>query len=472
MADKKFEVPAHLKPLFGEGLAEKAAASLERVLGQEAEKVSTSRVGRALKISGLALRSGSKLLLNKAEKLVNKDADGRGVEVALQMLETFSELRGITMKLGQMLSYIDDGLPPEAQKVLALLQRDATPMPYELVRQQVEKELGKPIDALYRRFDEKPLAAASIGQVHRAALHDGTEVAVKVQYPGIDQAMAADLKNARIMALFKGMLFYRTNTEAIMQELEDRFLDECDYLKEATYQERYRARFAGHPWIVVPQVHRELTSKGVLTTTFYHGASFYEWLAGDPPPEVRERVARLFYRFYIGSFYLDGLFNCDPHPGNYLFLNDGKVVFLDYGCSREFPRDRLGLWINLCKAVYEDNRPVLDKLGSEMGFLPPGVDYDREAFRELMRYLYEPYLTDGPFDFQRHRPADTFRKMFVNNPNLFKLNMPPDAVFLNRIGFGLVSLFTQIGAHLDCRHYASHYFEGVDVDWPEDPFRA
>jgi predicted unusual protein kinase regulating ubiquinone biosynthesis (AarF/ABC1/UbiB family) len=478
--DPKKPIPSHLLPLLSGKLPERAAKALESVLGGQAEKVKTGRLGRAFSISRLAASTGSKLVLDRAKDLIGgggrKDGDAAartelGIDIAADMLRTFSEMRGITMKLGQMFSYLDDALPPEARKVLAVLQRDVSPMPYDEVEKVIVAELGKRPDELFTSFDRTAIAAASIGQVHRAVLPNGTEVAVKVQYPGIDRAMEADLKNARIVSMFKHMFFFKTDTKAIMDELEARFIDECDYRKEADYQDEYRGRFAGHPWIVVPEVHRDFSARRVLTTTFAHGRTFYQWLAGNPSEEDRARVARLFYRFYLGSFYMHGLFNCDPHPGNYLFRDDGRVVFLDYGCSRRFPDDRRLLWIEFCRSVYEDNMPEMVRLGKEIGFFPDdGVELP--AFRGLMRYLYQPYLEDAPFDFRRHRPQDTFRRMFIENPNLFKLNMPADAVFLNRIGFGLVSLMSEIGASLNCHRYASSYFRGVDPDWPEEPARV
>lgn len=468
---KKKPLPEHLRPLFSSGLSDRAKRAVEEVLENQAAKVKTGRLSRAFSMSKLVASTSSKLVLDRAKDLLSGSKDDnpegrveRGMELAAEMLKTFSEMRGVTMKIGQMLSYLDDALPPEARKVLAVLQRDVSPMPYEEVEAQIERELGKKPDDIFARFDRVPLAAASIGQVHRARLHDGTEVAVKVQYPGIDRAMAADLKNARVVSVFKQMFFFKTDTKAIMEELEQRFMDECDYRKEADYQEEYGRRFKDHPWIVVPEVHRQYSAQRVLTTTFKHGITFYEWLAKNPSEEERQRTTRLFYRFYLGSFYMDGLFNCDPHPGNYLFQADGKVVFLDYGCSRHFPNDRRLLWIDFCRAVFEDDEAAIATLAVKIGFFTEDGDYDKEAFRALMRYLYQPYLEDAPFDFKRHRPQDTFQKMFSQNPNLFKLNMPADAVFLNRIGFGLVSLLSEMGGSLNCHRYASAYFRGVDPD--------
>ncbi len=468
------DIPEHLRPLLEES-DEKTRAALEAALDSEGEKLRTGRIGRALQISRFALSSSSRWISDKAKSAFASDEENEkrkqesAQALALQMVQTFSKMRGAAMKLGQMLSYLGDVLPPEARKTLAVLQRDAPPMPWEQIQDQFFDELGKDPEALFASFERKPIAAASIGQVHRATLHDGTPVAVKIQYPGIEEAMQADLRNGQFLGLFQQMLFFRTDTKAIMQELEERFLDECDYRKEAEYQRRFAEVFATHPWIVVPHVHDAYSTRRILTTTFYQGKGFYEWLATQPSETERDRVTRLFYRFYLGSFYLDGLFNCDPHPGNYLFLDDGRVVFLDYGCTRHFPDDRRKLWIQMCRAVYLDQYEEMEQLAYKIGFFKQGVKFDSSAFRDLMRYLYEPYLIDEPFIFADHSPETTFRKMFTENPNLFKLNMPADSVFLNRIGFGMVSLLAQMDARLNCRQYAADYFVGNDPDWEDDP---
>ncbi|MEQ8273635.1 MAG: AarF/ABC1/UbiB kinase family protein [Deltaproteobacteria bacterium] len=469
--DDKKALPKHLLAALGNELSERAQQSVNRVLDKRVEKLSTGRMSRALKLSRFAAKSASRAVVDRAKSALDSSAKGAvSVGLAAEMLETFSEMRGVTMKLGQMLSYLDDALPPEARRVLTVLQRDVSPMTWDVVEAALTESLGRDPKDVFASIEHEPIAAASIGQVHRATLPDGTAVAVKVQYPGIESAMAADLKNARMMSLFQRVMFFRTDTDAIMSELEQRFLDECNYEKEAHYQELYRERFKGHPWIVTPEVYTELSSRRVLVTKFYEGQTFYQWLEGDPSAEERDRVTKLFFRFYLGGFYMDGLFNCDPHPGNYLFMDDGRVVFLDYGCSRLYPADRRAKWVEMLNAVNEDDRDAMVRLAVEIGFVTESSQYDFESFRELMRYLYQPYLADRDFDFRDHPPRDTFRKMFVDNPNLFKLDMPADAVFLNRIGFGLVSLMTEIGAALNCLRYVRSYFEGIDPDWPEDPF--
>lgn len=445
------------------------------LLGNVSSRLKTGRVGRALELSKLAAGSGSKWLAGAAKNAIGRKEEPSSehmVEIAHEMLKTFANMRGVAMKLGQMLSYMDDFMPPEARRILATLQRDASPMPYEDIRKQFIDSMGTSPEELFEWFSPEPMAAASIGQVHKARLKDGTEVAVKIQYPGIAKAMEADMKNAKFFSLFQQMLFVRTDAKAIMKEIEERLIDECNYEKEAAYQQLFRKRFENHPVIYVPQVFPEYSGKAVLTTELQHGITFQEWLETDPSPEVRKRAAMSFYRFYLGSFYMDGLFNCDPHPGNYLFREDGKIVFLDYGCTRYFPESRRQVWSDMCMAVAHNREEEIHRLAYECKFFKPGVEYNRDAFRDLMRYLYVPYLEDEEYDFRRQRPQQTFREMFTDNPNLFKLNMPADAVFLNRIGFGLVSLQTEIGATINCYRYASSYFRGVDPDWKEDPWQG
>jgi len=443
------------------------------LLGNVQSKLKTGRLGRAMALSRLAAGTGGNWVVGAAKNVLGRQEEPSSehmVKIAYEMLNTFSDMRGVAMKVGQMLSYMDDFMPPEARKVLATLQRDGAPVPLEDVRQQIVESLGKPPEELFEWFSPTPLAAASIGQVHRARLKDGTEVAVKVQYPGIAKAMKADLKNARFFSLFQQMLFVRTDAKAIMKEIEERLIDECDYKKEALYQQLFRRRFEGHPVIVVPRVYPEYCGPAVLTTEFQRGIRFQDWLAGDPSPAVRKQAAHALFRFYLGSFYMDGLFNCDPHPGNFLFREDGKIVFLDYGCTRYFPEARRQIWVDMCLAVINDKAEEIHRLAYECQFIKPNVEYNRPAFRDLMRYLYVAYLEDAEYDFRRQRPQQTFREMFTDNPNLFKLNMPADAVFLNRIGFGLVSLQTEIGATINCYRHAMSYFQGIDPDWGDDPW--
>lgn len=472
--DRGRDLPAHLRALLGEDGELRRAA--QDSVAKSLERVSTGRVGRAVKLGSLAVSGGARLALGRAKRLLGGAGEAPlskedGLALATRMVETFAELRGVAMKAGQMLSYVDDGLPEEMRKMLALLQRDAPPLSIEAVRGLLREELGAAADALVG-LEPAPIASASIGQVHRARLRDGTEVAVKVQIPGIDQAMRADVRNGKVAALFQRAFLVNTDVKGILEELEERLLDECDYTKEAAYQESFAKRFAGHPVIVVPRVFHDLCRRRVLVTAFEPGRTFHEWLAADPSPAERRRASHALYRFYLGSLYLDGIFNCDPHPGNYHFRDNGQIVFFDFGCCRRFSDERRRAWIEMARAIRSDDSDRIDRAARVIGFIPPAVEsYDRANFRDLMRHIYEPYLRDEDYDLALHRPGKTFRTMFTQNPNLFRMNMPADSVFLNRITFGLVSLMADIGAPLNMYRLADAYFEGRDPDWPDDPAR-
>lgn len=470
MSDEERELPPHLRSRLGGPLGHRARRALGKAMDQTKDRIDSGRVGRAAKLSRLALSAGKHAIGQRFRGEEGRSTSGVGL--AAEMLETFSELRGVTMKLGQMLSYLDDALPPEARRVLTVLQRDVAPMPWEKMAEVFEASLGKKPEEVFETIETTALAAASIGQVHRATLPGGREVVVKIQYPGIAEAMKSDLQNARIFGLMQKTLAFSTDAAAITKELEDRFMDECDYRKEAAYQRAYRARFEGHPIVVVPEVHDELVSEKVIVSDYAEGMGFYEWLDTQPSEAELARAADTFFRFYLGSFYLDGLFNCDPHPGNYLFRDDGKIVFLDYGCCRRFTEERIGDWVNLLQCVTRDDILEMEEAAYRVGFFARGKVFDRTAYRELMRYLYEAYLVDEPFTFREHRPKETFSKMFQHNANLFKMNMPADAVFLNRITFGLVSLMGEMDARLSVRRKFESYVQGIDEDWPEDPRRG
>ena len=469
-------LPPHLRALLETDNDEQLQQGIRKVLEiDETTSIRTGRVSRALRMGSMAAGTGRRWLTQRAKRLImhstsaQEDARAAGIETAVELVKAFAELRGAAMKLGQMLSYVDDALPKEMRAILSMLTRDAPPMPWNTLRSQFEEEFGNPPENIFSDFEETPMAAASIGQVHRARLPDGRAVAVKIQYPGVLESLQADLKNSNVLMTFHRFLGFGVNTRELLTELETRLLDECDYRKEAAYQIRFGRRFANHPHIVVPAVVHEHSGRRILTTELYEGLSFYQWLASNPSPEQRNLASRMLYRFYQGSFYLDGLFNCDPHPGNYLFTEDNRFVFFDYGCARTYAPSRRRLWIGLNRAVVNDDRDQIRHHAMALGFFTAKTKLDFDAFVEMMRVAYKPYLSPGPFPFHEDKPGDNFRTLFTSNPNFRKLNMPADGVFLNRIMFGIFSLLGQIGGELDVHRQAGAYFQGEDPDWPDDP---
>src|SRR5437588_6283728 len=317
-------------------------------------------------------------------------------------------MKGAIMKLGQLLSFVDSaGLIPEAyqqvwQDALASLRTDAPPMEPGLVSAVVEEELGAPPDRVFAYFSPRPIAAASIGQVHTAHLDDGTELAVKVQYPGVAQAIRADLANTEALAVVvKTALTMlpgfvpNLDVRSVVAEVAERVGEELDYETEAANQREFEAIYRGHPFIHIPHVFEELSSARVLTMEMVDGR---RWEAAlDSPKELRDRWGEVINRFVWASLERHGLFNADPHPGNYLFHEDGTVTFLDFDCVKRFDEDQRRKFNANAEAVLALDAEVLRRAVSDLGLPPAGDDkVDAERLLEWYRLSFEPILGPQP----------------------------------------------------------------------------
>ena len=296
------------------------------------------------------------------------------------------------MKLGQMASYLDDGLPEPLRLALSQLQSDAPPMSVDLAIETVERELGRPVDEVFVEFDPNPIAAASIGQVHRALLRDpatGVEraVAVKVQYPGVGDAIVADLKNADLLGAVLRQGFGGLDPAEMVDEIKLRIAEEVDYEREARNQQAFADYYRGHPFIRIPEVVPELSTTHVLTTELADGFGWAELMRR--PQAERDRAGEVIFRFVFRSLYRMGAFNGDPHPGNYLFHDDGTVTFLDFGLVKHFSADEMPTFGSMVKAAAVDHdhaefrRIVERRRHAQPGC--PGVD--RRGRRVLLALL-------------------------------------------------------------------------------------
>src|SRR5688572_6766055 len=247
------------------------------------------------------------------------------IKTAEDVANVLGGMKGAIMKAGQMLSFIADGLPPEAQAALATLQADVPPMAPSLAEQVVRSELGQGPEQLFLEWDPVPVAAASIGQVHRAVMPDGRVVAVKVQYPGVDTAIKSDLDNAELLyGMFASFALKNLDVKALVDELRARMADELDYRLEAACQAEFADRYDGHPFIHVPRVVSERSARRVLTSEWVGGKRFQEFVDGATQEE-KDRAGEVIMRFTQGAIHRHGVFNGDPHPGNYRFHEDGSV---------------------------------------------------------------------------------------------------------------------------------------------------
>jgi predicted unusual protein kinase regulating ubiquinone biosynthesis (AarF/ABC1/UbiB family) len=387
------------------------------------------------------------------------------LRTAEQVAEALGGMKGAMMKLGQMASYLDQGLPEPVREALAQLQSDAPPMSADLVEQMVTSELGRGPGAAFEEFDEEPMASASIGQVHRAVTRDGLEVAVKVQYPGVDRAVAADLENTDLLFQIMGMLFPGMDPKPIVSELRTRLVEELDYGLEAQNQELFARAYAGHPFIHVPGVVRELSTSRVLTTELALGAKFAEVV--EWPDDERQLTAECLYRFAFGSIYQLHAFNGDPHPGNYLFRPGGQITFLDFGLCKIFTPTEVKSFEEMISAIVLDRdiRRFRDTI-ERIGILPPGLAVDDDDLYEYFSHFYEFVLSDEVREITPEYSSESVRRFFdLSGPHVDIMkaaNLPPSMVIIQRINLGLFALFGDLRARGNWRRIAEELWPFVD----------
>jgi predicted unusual protein kinase regulating ubiquinone biosynthesis (AarF/ABC1/UbiB family) len=416
--------------------------------------VDGSRLLRLLRMGRLSARLSTSFLgalvrrrFASPERRRRLDADRRH-QAALAIADTMGNMKGAFMKLGQMLSFVSDEVPEELRAALASLQASAPPMDFELLRAVAEQELGRPLERAFARFDVEPLASASIGQVHRATLPSGEEVAVKIQYPGVADAIRADLGNATMLYRMISPLYPGVDTRSVIDELRGRIIEELDYAREADNQRTFLRLYDGHPFIRIPRVHATHSTARVLTSEFIDGRRFADVLADDEA--ARSRYGEILFRFVFGSIARHGLFNGDPHPGNYLFDADGRVVFLDFGCVKAFPAEMLTNWRALVKAHLAADRVAFARQLVALTFLPSTDGFDLDMLFDYFGYFYEPIQEDREFVFTREYNARSFKQVFKPDGRAAglskQLNMPRDFVFVNRIQWGVHSVLAHLGA--------------------------
>lgn len=311
-------------------------------------------------------------------------SDEQAVKKALALASQFDGMKGLMLKFGQMASYLNTQLPPEAQQILAQLQASATAMPLAAIARQIESSLGAPVSALFDSFEENAFAAASIGQVHRAVLH-GQPLAVKVQYPDIRALIETDLAH---VGLFAKLLLMGSKMDgaALTEELRNRVQEECDYPLEALRQQAVGAVWNTLPGRIVPQVIPARSGSMVLTSTLQTGARFADYIHRAGLDARRHSSLLIFDAVFDGIFHR-GFFNGDPHPGNFLFHDNGDVVFLDFGCLRSFEDDFLQHWKRMALAVLDGDRRIFRTAFIDMGLVGNAKKLDWDLQWELFSVL-------------------------------------------------------------------------------------
>ncbi len=427
------------------------------------------RAARGMATLRLAARGGARYAAN-APRLFARAGEHRQQlrnDLALQTAEdvaaTLGTMKGVLMKLGQMASYVDDGLSPAARRTLSRLQDSVPPMSPELAAGVITEELGRPPEEVFATWDPQPIAAASIGQVHRAITRDGRAVAVKVQYPGIAETIEADLGNVALLRRMLKITAPAQDVDALIAELRERIAEELDYRREARNQQLFAGFFDGHPTIHVPRIVPELSTRRVVTSELVDGARFAE-LASWSQAE-RDLAAETIYRFVFRSLYEAHAFNGDPHPGNYLFHGGGRVTFLDFGLVKHFTDEEMAPLAAMVKHLCVDDDPEgFRQAMVRAGFLVPDAPVSTPLVVEHMAVFYDTVRERGPRTMTGEYATSVTRRFFdFRSPLTPYARIPRSYVILQRINLGLFAVLGELSATADWRCIAEEiwpFFQG------------
>jgi predicted unusual protein kinase regulating ubiquinone biosynthesis (AarF/ABC1/UbiB family) len=434
------------------------------------------RLRRAAPLAGLAARTAGAAAAARLRGGGDADAVARHARAAERYAELLGGSKGALMKAGQMLSFVSLGplIAPDVQSAyraaLARLRADAPPMAPDFAQAVLEAELGGAADTAFAAFDFEPLAAASLGQVHPARLRDGRRVAVKLQYPGVREAVAADLRNAELLAVLVDLVtsfaprrMRRVDGRAVASGIGARIRDELDYRVEARHQAQFAARYRGHPFIRVPAVIGELCGERMLTQELVEGLPWEEAIAAGS--ELRDGWGEAIHRFAYGAANRGELFHADPHPGNYTFHEDGSVSVLDFGCVARLRPQTAQANRVIVSACLAGDAGATWRASVEAGLWSAVDPVTQEEIQAFWHAPFQLYWAPQPFAL----PADYMtawmqRRYSPSGPSgnaVRHLAAPDEYVILGRMDVGVMSLLAGLRATCDWRAILAESVEGA-----------
>jgi predicted unusual protein kinase regulating ubiquinone biosynthesis (AarF/ABC1/UbiB family) len=417
------------------------------------------RIRRTAEVGSVVGTEGARYAGTRARNIARSkegaaDAlERRHIEAAEKMVQTLGRMKGAALKIGQLASFIDtEFLPPEYRELyqdeLSKLQTSAPPMPWKKVRGVLDEEWEEPVEELFEDFDHEATAAASIGQVHRAVLPDGRKVAVKVQYPGVAAAVAADMQNAGMIMRLAKALAPGLDAKAAAAELKERVLEELDYELEAQNQRAFARGYRGHPFVHVPDVVTRLSTERVLVSEWVEGVHFDQVRA--LPQDERDRFAEIVFRFCFGSIYHLQHFNADAHPGNYLLMDDGKVAFIDFGMTKHLDKDQIELEIAALAAVFEQDPEALRVALHDLGFLNNPKKVDAEELMDHVQAVGGWYMEDREVTIDSERVMEAIAAVTDPRSSFYRLmrreNIPANELMGRRMESGVLAVLGQLTA--------------------------
>jgi predicted unusual protein kinase regulating ubiquinone biosynthesis (AarF/ABC1/UbiB family) len=431
----------------------------------------TSRIARTTRFGGLVAGQGLRWAGMRAANALRSEeaaeaATGeRAAATARELVKQLGKMRGAAMKIGQVLSTLDFPAIPESEReefkaTLAALRDDVPPLPFKAIEKLLREELDMPLEQAFAEFEHEAFAAASIGQVHRAVTTKGERVAVKVQYPGIAEAVETDLRNLQLLLPLVKRLAPGLDVKALAQELRERIAEELDYEIEAQHHRAMARAWRGHPFVLVPPVDTSLSRRRVLVTAYLEGRRFEQVKALDEPQ--RDRFGEIVFRFFFGTLRHLRRAAGDPHPGNYLLLDDGRVGFLDFGLMRVVDADYLEGERALARAVERGDAAAVHAQLARLGYLPEPDGFDPERLLAQIVTAGEWYLEPG---FRRLTPAyvadlldrgSSPRSAFFEE--MRRETIPPQALLIRRMEGLVLSTLGELRAGADWHALAREYW--------------
>jgi predicted unusual protein kinase regulating ubiquinone biosynthesis (AarF/ABC1/UbiB family) len=445
----------------------------------EAKKLPTGRVARTARVGGLVTGQGVRWAGMRAANRVRTPERAAAAEnertaaLVHELVDQLGRMRGAAMKIGQMISMIEfDGLDEEQQgelqQKLATLRDGIPPVSFDRLENLVRTELGAPLGRVFSDFDEHALAAASIGQVHRATTIEGDEVVVKIQYPGVAEAVETDLRNAMMLLPLVKRLAPGLDAKAMATEMRERIGEELDYELEAQNQRRIERLMRGHPFISVPHAYTDLSTRRVLVSEYIEGERFEAVRRADETQ--RDHYGEIVFRFFFGLLYRDRIAHGDPHPGNYLLRPDGRVGFLDFGLVRDVDAGRLAAERSIALAVRDQDAAGLKAALVAAAYLPSGRadSVDADLALRLMRMATKWYTVPRERRFSaaherrardREQPDSEQRAAIRSQVNQF--TVPPDSMLIRRMHGIVATVLQQLRAGADWGAVAAEYLHGA-----------
>ena len=433
------------------------------------KKFANTPARRFLKLTGMTARVAGKYTSTRLKNSlgVSDNADesmsAMYTEIGEQVMQTLGEMKGAAMKAGQIVSQMRHLLPEEFADKIALLQKSSPPMPYELISAQVQAELGFPPDKLFKAFEKKPFAAASIGQVHRAETHDGHDVIVKVQYPGVKQSCRSDLVHLKRMFTLSGLL--KIDKEAlndVFKAIEKTLMAELDYQAEAKNLEEFRVFHSEDPSLIIPRVYEEYSSECVLTLSAEMGDSMEDLSRKAYTQEQKNHLAVVLVKAVLREVLFRQKAHCDPHPGNFAFTPEGKVIIYDYGAVAEIPASVIDHYIDIIYACMEGEFDKIDGMLLDLGVRNPAeppipaATYKSWYNDFIIPVMEEPDAGQAIIKIQsaiKVHLDEFFRLRGVFQPNV-------ETLYLNRIIGGHFLNLAQMGVDVDLKPIVyEHLFE-------------